>query len=88
MTYLILIGDGLHNFLGGMAIAVTFMIDIRIVIASWLATAAHEVPQELGDFAVLIHGGCSKRWPLLFNILSGLTFLLGGLIAKVLLARP
>jgi zinc and cadmium transporter len=84
MTYLILIGDGLHNFIGGMAIAGTFLIDIRLGIASWLAAAAHEVPQELGDFAVLIHGGWSKRLALIFNLLSGLTFLLGGLIAYAL----
>lgn len=84
LTYLILLGDGLHNFLGGMAIAGTFLIDIRLGIASWLAAAAHEVPQELGDFAVLVHGGWSKRSALLFNFLSGLTFLLGGLVAYVL----
>lgn len=81
LTYLLLIGDGLHNFLGGMAIAGTFLIDIRLGIASWIAAAAHEVPQELGDFAVLINGGWSKRRALIFNLLSGLTFLLGGLLA-------
>lgn len=81
LTYLILIGDGLHNFLGGLAIAGTFLIDIRLGITSWLAAAAHEVPQELGDFGVLIHGGWSKGRALLFNVLSGLTFLLGGLLA-------
>ena len=81
LTYLVLIGDGLHNFLGGLAIAGTFLIDIRLGITSWLAAAAHEVPQELGDFGVLVHGGWSKRRALLFNVLSGLTFLLGGLLA-------
>ena len=81
LTYLILIGDGLHNFLGGLAIAGTFLIDIRLGITSWLAAAAHEIPQELGDFGVLVHGGWSKRRALLFNVLSGSTFLLGGLVA-------
>jgi zinc and cadmium transporter len=81
LTYLILIGDALHNFLGGLAIAGTFLIDVRLGITSWLAAAAHEVPQELGDFGVLVHGGWSKRRALLFNVLSGLTFLLGGLLA-------
>jgi len=80
LTYLVLIGDGLHNFLGGMAIAGTFLIDVRLGITSWLAAAAHEVPQELGDFAVLVHGGWSKKRALVFNVLSGLTFLLGGLL--------
>ena len=80
LTWLILIGDGLHNFLGGLAIAGTFLVDIRLGITSWLAAAAHEVPQELGDFGVLLHGGMSRRQALLFNALSGLTFLLGGLV--------
>jgi zinc and cadmium transporter len=80
LTYLILIGDGLHNFIGGLAIAGTFLADIRLGIMSWLAAAAHEIPQELGDFGVLIHGGWSKRKALLFNVLSALTFLLGGLV--------
>ena len=71
----------MHNFLGGLAIAGTFLIDIRLGITSWLAAAAHEVPQELGDFGVLVHGGWTKRRALLFNALSGLTFLLGGLLA-------
>ena len=81
LTYLILIGDGLHNFLGGLAIAGTFLIDIRLGIISWLAAAAHEVPQELADFGVLIHGGWSKSRALIFNVLSALTFLAGGLLA-------
>ena len=81
LTYLILIGDGLHNFLGGLAIAGTFLIDVRLGITSWLAAAAHEIPQELGDFGVLVHGGWSKKRALVFNVLSGLTFLLGSLVA-------
>jgi zinc and cadmium transporter len=81
LGYLVLIGDALHNLLGGMAIAGTFLIDIRLGIMAWLTAAAHEVPQELGDFGVLVHAGWPKRKALLFNFLSGLTFLLGGLIA-------
>lgn len=81
LTYLILLGDGLHNFLGGLAITATFLVDVRLGITSWLAAAAHEVPQELGDFGVLIHGGWSKNKALLLNFLSGLTFLVGGLFA-------
>lgn len=83
LTYLILIGDGLHNFIGGLAVAGTFIIDIRLGIMAWLAAAAHEIPQELGDFAVLIHGGWEKRRALLFNVLSALTFLLGGISAYI-----
>jgi zinc and cadmium transporter len=84
LTYLILIGDGLHNFIGGLAIAGTFLVDVRLGIMTWLAAVAHEVPQELGDFGVLIHGGWSKLSALAFNVLSALTFLLGGLIAYTL----
>jgi len=79
--YLILIGDGLHNFLGGLGVAGVFLIDIRLGIMAWIAAAAHEVPQELGDFGVLVHSGWSPRRALLFNFVSGLTFLAGGLIA-------
>jgi zinc and cadmium transporter len=84
LGYLILIGDGLHNFLGGLAIGGTFMIDIRLGITSWLAAAAHEIPQEIGDFGVLVSGGWSKRHALMFNALSALTFLVGGLLAYAL----
>ncbi len=80
VTWLILIGDGLHNFLDGLAIASAFLLDVRLGITSWLAAAAHEIPQELGDFGVLVHGGWSKRRALLFNALSGLAFLAGGLL--------
>jgi zinc and cadmium transporter len=52
LTYLILLGDGLHNFIGGLAVAGAFLMDIRLGITTWLAAAAHEIPQELGDFAV------------------------------------
>lgn len=81
LTYLILIGDALHNFLGGLSIAGVFLLDVRLGVAAWIAAAAHEVPQELGDFGVLIHGGWRKRTALLFNLFSGLTFLMGGLTA-------
>jgi zinc and cadmium transporter len=83
LTYLILIGDGLHNFLGGLAVAGTFLIDVRLGIVTWLAAAAHEIPQELGDFGVLVHGGWERRQALFYNVLSALTFLVGGLIAYV-----
>ena len=79
LTYLILLGDGLHNFIGGMAIAGTFLLDIRLGVTAWIAAAAHEIPQELGDMGVLLYGGWTKKQALLFNFLSSLTFLAGGL---------
>ena len=58
-----------------------FHIDIRLGLTAWLAAAAHEIPQELGDFAVLINGGWSRRGALVCNAASALTFLLGGIVA-------
>jgi len=81
LTYLILIADGVHNFIGGLAVAGAFLIDVKVGISAWLAAAAHEVPQELGDFGILIHGGWKKRQALLYNFLSALTFLIGGIVA-------
>jgi zinc and cadmium transporter len=84
LTYLILFADGLRNFVGGPAIDGTSLVDIRLGITSWLAAAAHEIPQELGDFGVLVHGGWTRRQALLFNVFSGLTFLTGGLVTFAL----
>lgn len=81
LTYLVLIGDGLHNFLGGLAVAGAILTDLRLGAVTWLAAVAHEVPQELGDFAVLIHGGWPKMRALVLNLLSGSTFLLGSILA-------
>ena len=80
VTHLLLIADGVHNLIGGLAVGASFLIDIRLGIATWIAAAAHEVPQELGDFAVLVHGGWKKGKALFANFISALPFLLGGLI--------
>jgi zinc and cadmium transporter len=80
LTYLILLGDGLHNFLGGLSVAGTFLVDIRLGIATWLAAAAHEVPQELGDFGALVHGGWTAGRALFANFLSALMFPAGALL--------
>ncbi|NNE66558.1 MAG: ZIP family metal transporter [Pyrinomonadaceae bacterium] len=83
LTYLILIGDGLHNFIGGLAIGGTFLVDVRLGVTAWLAAAAHEIPQELGDMGVLLYGGWSKKKAVIFNFLSALTFLAGGIVAYI-----
>ena len=83
VTYLILIGDAVHNFLGGLGIASTFLLDPRAGSIAWVAGAAHEVPQELGDFAVLVHGGWPRRQALLWNLVSALTFPVGAMVAYV-----
>jgi len=87
VTYLILIADGVHNFIGGLAIAGAFIVDIKVGIVTWLVCAAHEVPQELGDFGILIHGGWAKKKALLFNFFSALTIILGGLTAYFFSAK-
>lgn len=78
---LILVADGLHNLIGGLAVGSAFVVDINLGIVTWLVAAAHEVPQELGDFGILIHSGWDPRHALRFNVFSALTFLLGSLIA-------
>jgi len=79
--HLILIADGLHNLIGGLSIGALFVMDFGLGLTAWFAAVAHEIPQELGDFGVLLHSGWKKRQALLFNLLSGLTFPLGGLVA-------
>jgi len=81
LGYLILLADGLHNFIGGLAVAGAFVVDIRVGVVTWLVAAAHEVPQELGDFGVLVHSGWRRRSALAWNFGSALTFLAGGLVA-------
>lgn len=81
LAYLILIGDGLHNFLGGLAVAGTFLVDIRLGITTWFAAAAHEIPQELGDFGALVHGGWTAGRALLANFLCALMFPAGAMLA-------
>ena len=78
--YLNLLGDGSHNFLDGGIIAAAYLTDIHLGFVTTLAVAAHELPQEIGDFSVLVHGGFSEKKALLFNFLSALTAVLGGLV--------
>jgi zinc and cadmium transporter len=78
-TYLNLIGDGFHNFLDGMIIAASFTVSIKIGVVTTLAVIFHEIPQELGDFGVLVYGGFSKTKALIFNFISALAAMLGAL---------
>jgi zinc and cadmium transporter len=79
-TYLNLIGDGLHNFIDGMVIAVSFVISIKLGIVTTIAVILHEIPQELGDFAVLVYGGFTKQKALIFNFLTALTAIIGAIV--------
>lgn len=78
---MILVADGVHNFIDGLAIGSAFVIDTRLGLITWLVIAAHEVPQEMGDFGILVHSGWGRGSALVYNMLSALTVLLGGLVA-------
>ncbi len=78
---MILIGDGLHNFVDGILIAAAFLTDTHLGVVTALAIAAHEIPQEVGDFVVLLHSGFSRGKALLFNVLSSLSTVVGALLA-------
>ncbi len=83
-AYLNLIGDGIHNFIDGLIIATTFIISVPLGVATSLSIIFHEIPQEMGDFAVLIHGGITKMKALFFNFLTALTAVFGVLIGYLL----
>ncbi|MCW5596086.1 MAG: ZIP family metal transporter [Rhodocyclaceae bacterium] len=78
---LIVVGDTFHNFVDGVLIAAAFMQDVRLGIVTALAIIAHEIPQEVGDFLILLHSGYSRVKALAFNLLSSLATLVGGLLA-------
>ena len=62
LGYLILLADGLHNFIGGLAVGGAFIVDIRVGVVTWVVAALHEIPQELGDFGVLVHKIGRASW--------------------------
>ena len=74
---IVLIGDGLHNLLDGIIIGASFLISPEVGIATTIAIALHEIPQEIGDFAILLHAGYSKKKALLFNFVSALLAVVG-----------
>lgn len=87
MRYLILISDSIHNFIDGVAVGASFIVSPALGWVTWFGTALHEIPQELGDFGVLVHTGWSKKRALFFNFISGMAFILGGLLTYVLSAK-
>ena len=78
---MIIVGDTFHNFVDGILIAAAFMADIRLGLVTSLAIIAHEIPQEVGDFLILLHSGYSKRQALFFNVLSSFATVVGGVLA-------
>ena len=83
-AYMNLVGDGVHNFIDGMIIAASYIASIPIGIATTLAVMLHEIPQEMGDFGVLLHGGFNRTRALLVNFLTALTAVLGAVMAMLL----
>ncbi|MDR2000607.1 MAG: ZIP family metal transporter, partial [Zoogloeaceae bacterium] len=75
---MILIGDTFHNFVDGVLIAAAFLVSTQVGIVTALAIVAHEIPQEVGDFVILLHSGYTKARALLYNLLSSLATLVGG----------
>jgi zinc and cadmium transporter len=83
-TSLILIGDGLHNFIDGIVIGVSFIVSLEFGIITTILIITHEIPQELADFGVLVQGGLKVKRALTLNLFSQLTAVLGGLIGYML----
>ena len=77
---LVLVGDALHNVLDGVLIAAAFLTDVHLGIVTTLAIAAHEIPQEVGNFAVLLHSGVSRGRALALNLLTSLSAVIGGVV--------
>jgi len=83
-AYLNLLGDSIHNLIDGLIIAASFIVSIPLGIITTLAVALHEIPQEIGDFGVLIYGGFKKGKALFFNFITAATAILGGILGYYL----
>ena len=80
-AYMNLVGDGVHNFIDGLIIAGSYLVSIPLGLTTTLAVILHEIPQEIGDFGVLVHGGFKKRKALFLNFLTALTAVVGTVVA-------
>ena len=78
---MIIVGDTFHNFVDGVLIAAAFMTDMKLGVVTAFAMIAHEIPQEVGDFLVLLHSGYSRTKAFMLNIMSSLATLVGGMLA-------
>jgi len=79
-----LFGDGVHNFIDGLIIAASYLVSIPVGIATTLAVILHEIPSEIGDFGVLLHGGFSKGKALFYNFVTALTAVLGAIVSLLI----
>jgi len=81
---MVLVSDGVHNFIDGLMVAASYLVSLEVGVATTIAVILHEIPQEIGNFGVLIHAGYTKAKALWFNFLSALTAVAGAVIALVL----
>lgn len=81
IAYMNLFGDVVHNFIDGLIIAASYIVSVPVGMATTFAVVFHEIPQEIGDFGVLLHGGFTKKKALIFNFISALTSVAGALVA-------
>jgi len=80
-AFLVLVGDSIHNALDGVLIAAAFLTDVKLGIVTSIAVMTHEIPQEIGDFAVLLHSGMSRARALALNLATSLSSMVGGVVA-------
>lgn len=85
--WMILVGDSLHNFTDGILIAAAFLADPHLGIMTGLAIIAHEIPQEIGDFIILLNAGFTRKRAYAYNLISGLMAIVGGVVGYLLLDR-
>ena len=78
--YMNLVGDSIHNFIDGLIMAASFVVSFPLGITTTIAIATHEIPQEIGDFGVLLYGGFSKKKAIVMNFLVALTAIFGGIV--------
>lgn len=87
IRYLNLIGDALHNFIDGTVIGAAFVTDVKLGVTISIIALAHEIPQEIGDFGILVYGGFSRRKALFYNLLCSATCIAGGIVSYFFSAR-
>ncbi len=85
--WMVLVGDGLHNFTDGILIAAAFLADPNLGLVTGLAIIAHEIPQEIGDFIVLLNAGFSRRRAYAYNLICSLMAVIGGMLGYATLER-
>jgi len=82
--YINIVGSSIHNFIDGLIIAATFLVDVRLGITTSVAIVSHEIPQKIGDFCIFLYAGFEKRKAIIINILVALTIVIGGVLGYFL----